>query len=271
MLRGLFEKNVREVWRVVAITCVALGAAMGLLVRILPQFDEGLNEIMLQIPFVRVIISGLMGIDVSSGLAPQMLLVIVWSHPIVLAIVWGTAVVLSTRVPAAEIERGTIDVLMSWPVSRSAVYLSETIVCVCAGVLLLLSGALGFLVSGSTLPAELRPNALNTTLTVVNLFALYLAIVGTVQCITAACDRRGKAMGIAIAFLLASFLVSFLSTLWPPAERIVFASIVHYYRPAQVMLTGRLPVWDVVVLVIWGTCLWVIGGVIWNRRSVLTV
>lgn len=271
MLSGLLEKCVRETWIAVALTCAALAATMGLLVQILPQFEEGLNEIILQVPIIRTLISGLLGMDVSSGLAPKMLLVVVWTHPIVLAIVWGLAVMLCTRVPSGEIERGTIDVLLGWPVSRPAVYLSEVILSLTAGVLLLLSGFLGFVISASNLSEELRPASGNTLLTLVNLLALYVAVAGVTQCIAAACDRRGKAIGIAVAFLLASFLVQFLSTLWPPAERVAFASVVHYYQPAQVMLTGALPVRDLLVLLIAGGCSWSIGGLVWSRRSVLTI
>jgi ABC-type transport system involved in multi-copper enzyme maturation permease subunit len=212
-----------------------------------------------------------MGIDVSEGVAPRLLLVVVWSHPIVLAIVWGFEVVLGTRVPAGEIESGTIDVLLGWPVSRSAVYVSETLVWLSFGVGLLACGWLGFELSAATLPAELRPERLNTLLILANLFAVYLAVGGTVQCIAAGCDRRGKAMSIALAFLLASFLLQFLSTLWSPAERVVALSFAHYYQPARVMMSGELPGGDILVLLVWGTVLWGVGLLVWRRRSVLTV
>ena len=270
-LTGLLEKTTREIWRMVALTSAGLALVMGLFVQILPQFQSGLNDIILQVPFIRTLISGLMGMDVSAGLSPQMLLVVVWSHPIILATVWGFAIALGTRVPAAEIERGTIDVLLGWPVSRRTIYLSEMIVCVVAGFLLLGSGFLGFVISSSTLPSDLKPNFGNAALTLVNLFAVHVAVGGTVQCISAACDRRGTAMGMSIAFVLGSFLVQFLSTLWPPAERVVFASFAHYYQPAQVMLSGTLPVENVLVLLGFGIVLWVIGGAVWSRRSVLTI
>lgn len=271
MLSGLLEKTVRETWKVAALTCGALALVMAFLVQILPQFEEGLNEIILQVPFIRTLISGLMGIDVSAGLAPEMLLVVAWSHPIVMATVWGLAVVLGTRVPAGEIERGTIDVLLGWPASRGAIYASEGIVGLVAGFSLLACGFLGFVISGATLSTELRPHLGNTLLAVVNLFALYVAAGGIVQCIATLCDRRGQALGFGVAFLLASYLVNFLSTLWAPAGYVAFASIVHYYQPAQVMLTGALPVSDVLVLLVSGAGFWGLGAVLWSRRSVVTI
>ena len=271
MLSGVLAKAVIETRTVIGLTCAALAVVMGLFVQILPQFAEGLNEIILQVPFIRTLISGLMGIDVSTGLAPEMLLVVVWSHPVVLTIVWGFALVLSTRLPPVEIERGTIDVLLGWPVSRWALYLSEGLVCVGGGLLVLGSGFLGFRISEATLPAELRPAASSLLFNLINLFATYVAVTGIAQCVSAACDRRGKAMGLAVAILLASYLVQFLSTLWEPAKRVAFASFAHYYQPARVMTSGEFPARDVAVLLASGGLLWGLGGVVWSRRSVLTV
>lgn len=270
MLSGLLEKTLREMGVVVLLTAAGLAAAMGLFVQILPQFEASLNDIVLQVPFIRTLISGLIGMDVSSGLAPEMLLVVVWSHPIVLAILWGFAVAHGTRLPAAEIERGTIDVLLGWPVSRRAVYASEALVALAAGVVILAGGFLGFEASASTLAADIRPDPRNALYALGNLYALQVFVAGAVQCVSAGCDRRGRAMGLAVAFLLTSYLIGFLSTLWEPARRIAFASFVHYYRPAQVMLTGRVPVRDVLVLLVAGALLWGLGGLVWSRRDVLT-
>lgn len=270
MLRGLIEKTLRETWRLAALSCLGLGLILAMFVQILPQFQDSLNDIMLQVPFIRALISGLLGMDVGEGLGPQLLLVVVWSHPIVLAVVWGFEVVLGTRVPAGEIERGTIDVLLGWPVSRVAVYTSETLVWLAWGACLFLSAFAGFQLSAATLPGEVRPDLSNTLWTVLNLFAVYVAVGGTVQCIASACDRRGKAMGLALVFLLASFFLQFLATLWEPAKSVVAASFAHYYQPAQIMLSGEAPVGDIVVLLVWGGMMWAVGLGIWRRRSVLT-
>lgn len=271
MLRGLLEKTLRETAVVIALSCLGLALAMSLFVQILPQFQEGLNEIVLQVPFLRQLLSGLLGIDLGDGIAPQMLMVVVWSHPIVLTIVWGFAVVLATRLPAGEIERGTIDVLLGWPASRGALWLSETLVLYGGGALLVLCGLLGFRLSAAFVPGELLPPASRIWQTLANLFCVLVAVGGTTQWLSAACDRRGKAMGLAVGFLLASYLVQFLSTLWEPAGRVAFASFVHYYQPAQVMLRGEAPWRDCGVLIVWGVLSWCAGLAVWRRRSVLTV
>ena len=67
MIRGLLEKSLRESWVAILIGWVALGLVAGLLTLILPRFQEGLSELILQMPFFRMMISGLMGIDASEG------------------------------------------------------------------------------------------------------------------------------------------------------------------------------------------------------------
>ena len=51
-------------------------------------------------------------------------------------------------------EEDTIDVLLGWPVSRGAVYASETLVWLVSGACLLACGFLGFQLSAATLAAE---------------------------------------------------------------------------------------------------------------------
>ena len=69
---------------------------------------------------------------------------------------------------------------------------------------------------------------------------------------------------------MTSYLVQFLSTLWAPAARVAFLSILHYYQPGQILLQGRFPTRDVLVLTAVGATPWVLGGAIWSRRCVLT-
>ena len=60
-----------------------------------------------------------------------------WVHPVVLAITWVDAIIATTRVPAAEVDRGTIDVLLGLPISRFNLFASETLVWLASGVALL--------------------------------------------------------------------------------------------------------------------------------------
>ena len=270
MIHGLLDKAWRETRVLVALASVALALVMALFVQILPQFEEGLGQLVSQVPFLRTLLSGLLGMDVGEGLGPELLLVVVWTHPIVLSIVWGVAVALATRVPAAEIERGTIDVLLGWPVSRRALYWTETLVAAAAGLALVACGALGYGLGLAGMGAGPRPDPAPVGIVVANLFLLYVAVAAIAQAVSAACDRRGSAVGIAVAFLMASFLIQFLSTLWEPARLAAGFSVVHYYQPARVMTGGGVPWGDLAVLALTALGAWLVGAAAWRRRSVLT-
>lgn len=271
MNRGLFEKIVRESWPVVVICCVALGVFVALLTAVLPQLQEGLNDFLLQMPFIRTMVSAVMGIDISDGLTPTMLLAFAWSHPVVLAIVWGCEIVLCTRAPAGEIDRGTIDVLLGWPVSRRSIYVSETLAWLASGVLMLMCGFAGYFISAQWIAVEHRPETGRIVLAVVNLYCLYIAVGGCAFAVSSLSDRRGKAMAVVVGFVVCSFLLNFLGQLWTPAGHVVFLSVLHYYQPAQVLLRGSAPVGDLAVLVVFGGTMWALGGEIWVRRNVCTV
>ncbi len=270
MLAGLLEKTLRETWVVIMIACAGLALAAGLFTLILPSFQEGLNDFLLQVPFLRTLLSGLLGMEIGEGLTPQVLAAAVWSHPIVLSIVWGFELVFCSRVPAGEIERGTIDVLLGWPVSRRGVYLAETCVWLAAGALLLACGFLGAQVGSWTLQPEERPAVLPMLVTLGNLFGVYVLVGSAALCLGAASSRRGSAMGWAFAFVLASYLLNFLAQIWAPARLVAWASFSHYYQPARAFLTGAAPWRDVLVLGLAGAALWTLGALVWARRSVRT-
>ncbi|MHC5008366.1 MAG: hypothetical protein ACYTGF_13520 [Planctomycetota bacterium] len=118
MNRGLLIKSMREAAAATAILCVALLLIEVILASVLPTMWNEFSGMLLQIEFIQTIIKALLGTDIGDMLGPEAIMAIAWVHPVVLAIIWTHAIVLGTRVPAGEIDRGTIDVLLGLPVSR---------------------------------------------------------------------------------------------------------------------------------------------------------
>ena len=129
MMRGLLLKTWHEVWLMTLLFGLALLTVIALLTFVYPQFQEELIEIIDRLPFIRPMITSMLGSDVGDKLNAQNLQAILWVHPIVLTLLWAHAIVFCTRLPAGEIDRGTIDVLLGLPVSRRTVYYSEAIAC----------------------------------------------------------------------------------------------------------------------------------------------
>jgi ABC-type transport system involved in multi-copper enzyme maturation permease subunit len=269
--RGLLAKSIRETrWLIVACALALLLITIVLTV-ILPRIQEGLNEFLLQMPFVRTMLSSMTGVDAADGLTLSMLFGIVLTHPVVLAVTWALAIAMGTRFPAGEIDRGTIDVLLGWPVSRRAVYIAETIVWLAAGAVAISAGLLGFVIASHLAGIESPPALSRFALAEANLLAVYIAVGGLAMMCSSLSDRRGRAMAAVFALVVASFLLNFLAQYWEPAKAIKFLGLLEYYRPAIILRDGAIPWRDFVVLLGSTIITWTAGLEITARRSMCTV
>ena len=117
-MRGLFTKSLHEVWLTTLLFGLSLLAVEALLTYVLPQIQEGLGGVFDEIPFLRSMLAALLGTELGDDITARTMQAFLWVHPVVLALVWAHEIPLCTRTPAGEIDRGTIDVLLSLPVSR---------------------------------------------------------------------------------------------------------------------------------------------------------
>jgi ABC-type transport system involved in multi-copper enzyme maturation permease subunit len=271
MMRGLLAKTIREVWLTTSLFGIALFLVLALLTYVLPRVQEGLTDIFAHLPFVKTLMTALLGTDIGDEITARAVQALLWVHPVVLTIIWAHEIVFCTRMPAGEIDRGTIDVLLGLPVSRRAVYLCESAAWLVSGVLILSMGLAGHLMTASAMPADMRPAPSRVILVLTNLFCVYVSVGGIAFLVSALSDRRGRAIAIVFSIVLASFLLNFLAQFWEPAQQLAFLSVMDYYTPATILLEGRLPTSDVSVLLITGGVAWLLGGEVLARRSICTV
>jgi ABC-type transport system involved in multi-copper enzyme maturation permease subunit len=250
---------------------IGLLLVMALLTYVLPQLQQEIREFVAKLPFVNLLLKAILGLDVGEEITAQLLQSVLWVHPVVLAIVWGHEIVFCTRVPAGEIDRGTIDILLGLPVSRRAVYCTESAAWLLSGVVVLIMGLVGHWLASPVMPADTRPPFSRLVLVLANLLCVYVAVGGIAYLASALSSRRGHAVAVAFSLVLASFLLNFLAYFWEPAQQIAFLSVMHYYQPADILRTGRLPVADIVTLLSVGTLTWACGGEAFARRGICTV
>ncbi len=271
MMRGLLEKTLREVWLTTLLFGVALCAAMSLLTFVLPKVQEGMGEMFTNLPFMKTLIAALVGTEISGEITARLMQSILWVHPVVLALLWTHDIIFCTRLPAAEIDRGTIDLLLGLPVSRAAVYGAETIVWLFSGAFVLSLGACGHWLTVPAIPVELRPPPRVAIYVLVNLFGVYLAVGGFAFLVSSLSDRRGIAMGTIFGLVLASFLLNFLAPFWPLAKQAAVASVMHYYQPAEILRSETFPWLNLTILCVGATVSWLAGAIVFLRRDVCTV
>jgi hypothetical protein len=271
MNRGLLRKAWLETWT------LTLLCALGLM---LIEVAVAYTQLMLQSEMSVIIskfapleklLGTLVGADPAlRQLGPDSFRAIAWGHPLALALLLAHAVTFCTRVPAGEVDRGSIDVLLGLPVSRWQLQLTESFVWVLSGTVVVLLGVAGNRF-GNALAHGPRVELWRLTALAGNLYCLYLAVGSLAWLASALSDRRGRAVSVVVAFVLLSFLLSYLAPFWNVAEQLSFLSVLHYYIPLKVLHDGLFPLRDILVLGGLAATLWTAAGLIFVRRDLATV
>lgn len=271
MNRGVMLKAVYEMWAATLLCGVLLFAVEAILAYVMPIFQAQFSEALMQIRFIQSFVGAMLGVNASERLGPEAFLAFPWVHPVVLALVWAHALVLCTRMPAGEIDRGTVDLTLTLPVTRWGILRAESAVWLGAGSIVLVLGLAGNELGGRFIDAAGRPELGRSLIVLANLMCLYLAVGGLSWIVSAASSRRGPAIITVFLILLASFLLNFLAQFWTAAKRISFLGVLDYYRPLYVIRDGTVPWRDMGVLLSVAVVLWVAAGIIFSRRDVCTV
>ena len=271
MNMGLMLKAALEIWPVTLMCGGLLFGVEAVLAYVLPTFQSQFSTGMLQIEFVQSLVGAMLGVDASEAAGPQAFMAFPWVHPVVLALIWSHAMICCTRMPVGEIDRGTIDLTLTLPLTRWNVLRSETLVWILAGIVVLGLGLGGYLTGRSYVQADARPDVGRTLIVLMNCFCLYLAVGGLSWCVSASFDRRGPALALVFGILLASFLLNFLGPFWSVAKRFSFLGLLDYYRPMIILRDGVVPWNNMAVLLGVAFILWTAAGVIFSRRDICTV
>ncbi|MEZ6034722.1 MAG: ABC transporter permease subunit [Planctomycetaceae bacterium] len=268
---GLLIKIWMEVRWPVLWFSLGLSAIMGLLTALLPKILGNIHTMFDKLPMIKPLITALLGVDPGEQMSSQLSQAFLWVHPTVLTLLWGHEVMYCSRMPAGEIDRGTADFLLCLPVSRWKIYFAETIGWLMSGIMIMAFGYAGHVTASLTVQPAMRLSAPHTMLVMANLAAIYLAVGSYAFLLSVLNERRGRAIGIVFATLLASFLLNFLAQFQDWAKSLAWLSVMEYYRPAIIIQTGLFPWQDVSTLLGIAVVLWISSGVIFKQRNICTV
>ncbi len=191
-------------------------------------------------------------------------------HPVIIVLAFLWCVGRSGGAIAGELERGTMELLLSQPIPRDRLILAHLIVDLLAIPLLvstiLLGTQLGLVASGpflesqeiidkvvakappiakpfiDTKPKELEVRAGPQWTGLLNLTALMFAMSGIGIWISACGRNRWRATGWAVLTVLAMFVLNVIAQLWPPLNPLRPFTLFFYYQPHRIWLDG---VWTV--------------------------
>jgi len=271
MNRGFIVKAALEMWPVTLLCGLLLFFVEAVLAYVLPTFEEQFANGVMQIRFVQTFVSAMLGIESTGDIGAEMLISFPWVHPVVLALVWTHALICCTRMPAGEIDRGTIDVLLTLPVTRWTVLRSETLVWLASGAVLIALGWLGNQVGNHFVKDVSPPPPARMFLVLLNMYCMYVTVGCGAWLASALSDKRGPAITIVFLVLLGSFLLNFLAQFWSVADRLSFLGLLDYYRPLFIFRDGTVPWSNLAVLFGVSGLLWTAAGTVFSRRDICTV
>ncbi len=198
-----------------------------------------------------------------------------WNHPFILLLLSMWAIGRGSAAVAAEVERGTMDLVLSRPVSRTA-YLATHVGVALFG-LVMLGGALmlGAAVGVHYNVLQQPPGIVSLFQPAVNLMALGLPIYGYTL-LASACDHvRWRPNSIGSALTLGGFIAYVVSMIpvlenksWRPYLEKV--SIFKAYNPVELVTTGESLSRNVGILSGVGLGCIVVAFVIFARRDLPT-
>src|ERR1035437_7401429 len=190
-------------------------------------------------------------------------------HMPVMGSLVGLSISVAT-VPASEVETGFMDLILARPLARHWIVTRSIVVAVLSSAFVLGMMMLGTWIGLATVaPAGAAwPSVRLIRSLALNLGLLMLAWSAVALAIASAARRRSIAGGTAGVLALAAFLVDYLGRLWKPAESLARLSPFRYFSPFDLMIGGRLPLKNVVVLLGITVAGFIAAHVLFARRDI---
>ena len=168
-------------------------------------------------------------------------------HPLAIAMLAIFAVGATAASIAGERQRGTLEVMLARPLTRTGIYVT-----ILAALLLVVATVLGAMLAGfvvgaaaqgllDELPIE------NLPLVFVNGFLLWGAFATFGMAVSVSFDRPGPAMGLTVAYLLVNYFLEILGSLWRDVEWTQEYSLFHHFQPGEI-LEGALDPLDLLIV-----------------------
>jgi ABC-2 type transport system permease protein len=262
LLRNVFTKTVRDLRWPTFWVALGMGAMTGYFAVLFPTYSKiiDLNSILEKMgPAAKLMgaslgdastLVGFLHIELFSMILPALMV----------ALVAGIA----SGFTAGEESRGTIDVLLSYPVSRRRLVLEKAVAIVLASIVsaaaVWVFAIAGAAASGSELPPDKLAYAL------VMLVLLGWAFGAIALAISAATGNRAAAIGVAVGLMVVMYLVDALSAIVDGLGLVRPLSLFRYYMGGDPLRNG-LSLADAGVLAGVATAFLVVSVVAFERRD----
>lgn len=268
---AILSKNIRDTLPLLGLVLLGIAGLETLYVWAIGNFATDLVQLWQKIPFLAKAMSTLVGIEISGTVSESALIAMGLVHPLMLAITWSFLITTCTRLTVAESERGTADLLLTLPVTRTRLFLTTTVVWIAGAVLMSLAAWLGVTIGVAILKPAEPVDLLRFLPAITNLLTLSLAVGAGTMFAGTLVSRRGHAVAIVLSVLLLSALINFLAVFNDWFSRLDFLGLLHYYRPVDIVRDHVWPVRNMTVHLLVSAGLFAAAWWRFTRRDVPAV
>lgn len=215
-------------------------------------------------------VRSMIGEDLISITSTTSLGAFAYLHPITLTLLMAFALMLPTWVIVAQIDRGTIDIILSTPRSRTKYMLTTIFAGMLGGAILVGATLLGTYigVQKTKLPEPYHFD--RAVICAINLYALYFALLGFASLLSAMSSIRSWAIGWGLTISVFCYMLHFCSEWWAWVKRFAKYGPLHYFHPIKIA-AGYDPHKDIIILSVAGV-IFFISAVIWFvKRDIVVI
>ena len=194
------------------------------------------------------------------------LIAIGYNEPFVLLLYMLFAVGVPTALLAGEVQRGTMELILSRQTTKTHVYICAGLITVVGMYALVVVMFLGTVVSTNLYEFEQQVPLYRFFKLAIN-GGILASAVGGIALLAAACFRRGMAVSLTVAFLVVNYFIMIITQWWPRMKWLDPVTIFNYVDGAKIFSEPTWPVGDMCVLISLLVVTTLAGGVIWSRRD----
>ncbi len=218
--------------------------------------------------FLKQLLQSMFSVDLEGEVSMNVLLSVGIAHPLLLTLALGSVIASCTRVISGEMEHGTADLLLGLPMPRWRIYISVCGAWLCTAASVCVASWVGVVLGAACIDIPEPLDLSHFALALTNLFLLLVASGGFVMCVASFCNRRSIAVGICIGVMMLSYLIGFLEPFLDFMGYLSWASILNYYRPADVVRDCQLGWQACGSLIAIAVLLWSAGLFQYQRRDI---
>ena len=195
------------------------------------------------------------------------LILIGYNDPFVLILFMLYAVGVPTGLLTGEVQRGTMELILSRPTTKTQVYICAGVITIVGMFGLSLVMFLGTVAATRIFHFEDVVPLYKFFQTVVNGGLLASAVGGLALLSAAFFRRRNMAVGVTVAYLVVNYFVSVIAEWWPLMSFMKGWTIFYYVGDPMIFRDSAWPLTDMCVLTLILAVSAFVGGVIWQRRD----